>query len=63
MAAQVDTQNADDADYQPMAADLEASIPFQAALELVLGGRNEHNGYTERILRKNRRAMKASLPA
>ena len=46
-----------------MAADLEHSIPFQAALELVLGGRDEHNGYTERILRKHRRAMKASLSA
>ncbi|MEQ8842157.1 MAG: malate synthase G [Acidimicrobiales bacterium] len=61
MAAKVDEQNADDPDYRPMAADLDASIPFQAALELVLGGRNEPNGYTERILRKNRRAMKATL--
>ncbi|MFT7608060.1 MAG: malate synthase [Candidatus Aldehydirespiratoraceae bacterium] len=61
MAAQVDEQNADDVDYRPMAADLDGSIPFQAALELVLGGRDENNGYTERILRKNRRAMKASL--
>jgi len=61
MAAIVDEQNADDADYHPMAADLDASIPFQAALQLVLGGRDENNGYTERILRKNRRAMKASL--
>ena len=61
MAAKVDEQNADDPAYQPMAADLDNSIPFQAALELVLGGRDEKNGYTERILRKNRRAMKASL--
>ena len=63
MAAKVDEQNADDADYHPMAADLDHSIPFQAALELVLGGRDENNGYTERILRKNRRAMKAGLTA
>jgi len=63
MASIVDEQNAGDADYHPMAVDLEASIPFQAALELVLGGRDENNGYTERILRKNRRAMKAGLPA
>lgn len=61
MAAKVDEQNADDADYHPMAVDLDNSIPFQAALELVLGGRDENNGYTERILRKNRRAMKAAL--
>ena len=43
-----------------MAADPDGSIPFQAALELVLGGRDEKNGYTERILRKNRRKMKAT---
>lgn len=60
MAAKVDEQNADDADYPVMATDLEGSIPFNAALELVLGGRDENNGYTERILRKNRRAMKAA---
>ncbi len=60
MAARVDAQNADDPDYRPMAADLDASIPFRAALELVLAGRDEHNGYTERILRENRRAMKAA---
>ncbi|MEM7139725.1 MAG: malate synthase G [Actinomycetota bacterium] len=60
MAVKVDEQNADDADYPVMATDLEGSIPFNAALELVLGGRDEKNGYTERILRKNRRAMKAA---
>ena len=43
-----------------MACDLAGSIPFNAALELVLGGRDENNGYTERILRKNRRAAKAA---
>ncbi|MEZ5168423.1 MAG: malate synthase G [Acidimicrobiales bacterium] len=60
MAGQVDQQNADDAGYRAMTADLDGSIPFQAALELVLTGRNEQNGYTERILRKNRRAAKAA---
>ncbi len=60
MAATVDEQNADDADYPVMACDLAGSIPFNAALELVLGGRDENNGYTERILRKNRRAAKAA---
>ena len=63
MAAKVDEQNADDPGYQPMADDLDGSIPFQAALELVLGGRDEPNGYTERILRKNRRAMKSAFSA
>ena len=60
MASQVDKQNADDPSYQPMAPDPDNSIPFQAALSLVLGGRNEPNGYTERILRHHRVGMKAS---
>ena len=60
MASQVDKQNSDDPGYQPMAPDLDTSIPFQAALSLVLGGRNEPNGYTERILREHRVGMKAS---
>ena len=55
MAAQVDAQNADDADYPAMAGDPGGSIPFQAALALVLGGRDENNGYTERVLREHRR--------
>ena len=59
MAAQVDKQNSDDPAYQPMAPDPDNSIPFQAALSLVLEGRNEPNGYTERILRHHRRLMKA----
>ena len=60
MAAKVDEQNADDDGYPPMAVDLDGSIPFRAALELVLGGRTHKNGYTERVLRKHRRAMKAA---
>jgi len=63
MAVAVDTQNADDAAYQPMAPDYADSIPFRAALDLVLLGRNEKNGYTERILRGHRRAMKAGITA
>ncbi len=59
MAAQVDKQNSDDPAYQPMAPDPDSSIPFQAALSLVLEGRNEPNGYTERILRHHRRLTKA----
>ena len=59
MAAQVDEQNAAD-DYEPMALDPDNSIPFQAALELVLTGRDEPNGYTERVLREKRREMKAN---
>ncbi len=59
IAAQVDEQNADDPSYQPMAPDHDNSIPFQAAVSLVLGGRDEPNGYTERILREHRLRAKA----
>ena len=61
MANLVDQQNAGDPDYEPMAPDYDSSIPFQAAVELVLSGRDEPNGYTERILRSHRRAVKARL--
>ncbi len=61
MAAVVDQQNAGDAAYQPMAPNYDDSIPFQAALALVLEGRDQKNGYTEEILRRHRRQMKAAL--
>ncbi len=61
MAAVVDQQNAGDAAYQPMAPNYDDSIPFQAALALVLEGRDQKNGYTEQILRRHRRQMKAAL--
>ena len=60
IAAQVDQQNTDDPSYQPMAPDPDNSIPFQAAMSLVFGGRDEPNGYTERILRDYRLRMKAT---
>ena len=60
MAVMVDFQNSADPDYQPMSNDYEASIPFQAAMDLVLDGRQQPNGYTEFILQARRREMKAS---
>ena len=59
MAAFVDTQNAGEPGYRPMAADLADSEPFQAALELVFTGRQEPNGYTERVLTSWRQRAKA----
>ncbi len=60
MASVVDSQNADEPDYEPMSGDFSASIPFGAALALVLEGRDQPNGYTEPILTAHRRRQKAA---
>lgn len=60
LAQFVDEQNAGDPDYVPMASNLDASLAFQAAHDLVFKADSQPSGYTEPLLHKYRALAKAA---
>jgi len=61
MAPIVDQQNADDGSYIDMSTDLDNSIAFKAAADLIFQGKEQPSGYTEPLLHQMRVEVKAAL--
>lgn len=60
MSKVVDEQNSGDPLYQPMYGNFDTSLAYQAALDLVLQGKDQPSGYTEPLLHAYRLKLKAS---
>ena len=54
MAKVVDDQNSDDKDYVSMSKNLDSSIAFKAACDLIFEGKKQPSGYTEPVLHTKR---------
>ena len=61
MAEVVDSQNAGEPGYEPMAPGFDG-IAFQTTRRLILEGTTQPSGYTEPILHAGRRAKKGLTP-
>jgi len=61
MAVVVDTQNEQDSSYIAMAPNLDSSLAFQAAVDLIFQGKIQPSGYTEPLLHKMRNQLKRSI--
>ena len=61
MAHIVDKQNSLDSDYWAISSDLDESIAFQAAKDLIFNSLESPNGYTEPVLHKRRIEFKKAL--
>ncbi len=61
MAPIVDQQNVDDGSYLDMSTDLDNSIAFKAAADLIFQGKEQPSGYTEPLLHQMRVEVKAAL--